>query len=439
MTPLEYAPKDPAPRSAPVRFLVRHNPFYLLSAMCMLAGCLSLTNSLSWTSIGLGRLLALIVTLNVYEAILLGLGLFLLARRGVVRDGLVLLFLEALFLVDAAFLNVEVFAVDLHVGIATNAVVFALAVAKLGLVYLGLGLRADRTFWFVLLQLTLLFLMPGVFAARTRQLDGWLPPALAYGAWWAVGVVAALSAVMLRPRDADDRHLLSPTHHWVGTVIRRTFVALPFVSLLVHLVMLHWVYNARVHAAYLSPVLLGLAVALGQASASRLLKRSDIALLRAGLPALALFLSFDAPYRLHFMPLGPGSRLVVTPVLLALAGAYLVYVYLYFFRYAAYFIAGGALAMVTYAFGPTASQVATGTQNTAQWVIDLVRRVIPKTTAGWGVTAVGAAFAFLGIGAYISLKKPPGADEPIPAGAAGGIGGGVADGFTDGAAPGGGG
>ena len=74
MTPLTYAPKDASPRSAPVRFLFRHNPFYLLSAMCMLAGCLALTNSLSWTSIPLPRLLALIATLNLYEGLLLALG-----------------------------------------------------------------------------------------------------------------------------------------------------------------------------------------------------------------------------------------------------------------------------------------------------------------------------------------------------------------------------
>jgi hypothetical protein len=34
-------------------------------------------------------------------------------------------------------------------------------------------------------------------------------------------------------------------------------------------------------------------------------------------------------------------------------------------------------------------------------------RILPKTTTGWGVTAVGAAFAFLGVGAAISLRKPP--------------------------------
>jgi hypothetical protein len=36
--------------------------------------------------------------------------------------------------------------------------------------------------------------------------------------------------------------------------------------------------------------------------------------------------------------------------------------------------------------------------------------VLPKTMVQWGVTAVGAAFAFLGLGAALSLsqgKQPP--------------------------------
>jgi hypothetical protein len=423
MNPLEYAPRDSARlRSAPVRFLVRHNPFYLLSAMCMLAGCLALTNSLSWTSIGLGRLLALVVTLNFYEALLLGLGLYLLARRGVVRDGLVLLVLEALFLVDAAFLNVEVFALDPRVGLVTNAAVYVLALVKLCLVFWGLGIRPDRTFAFVLIQVTLLFLLPGIFAAGARKADGWLPPSVAYAAWWAVGTAAALSALMLRPSHPDDQYVLGRTHHRVGTVVRRVFVGLPFASLLAHLVMLHWVYNAHVYSAYLSPLLLGLAVALGQATPSRVLKRHDIALLRAALPALAVFLSFDPPYALRLEPLGESARFAVTPVLLALAGAYVSYVYLYLYRYAGYYLAGGGLALLTYAFGPTPSQVAAGAEGTADWTLGMVRKVIPQTTAGWGATAVGAAFAFLGVGAYISLKKPPATEEGAAPGSAAGAG-----------------
>src|SRR5437762_3078566 len=93
--------------SAFVRLLATHNPFYLLSAACMLAGCLALTNSLSWSPIGARRLLTLIVTLNVYEAALIWLALFLVTRRDLIRDGRMLLVLEAFFLVDTAFLNAE--------------------------------------------------------------------------------------------------------------------------------------------------------------------------------------------------------------------------------------------------------------------------------------------------------------------------------------------
>src|SRR5688500_12892121 len=133
--PLGYVPKDsalarPAPRSPVFRFLSRHNPFYLMSALCMLGGCLALTNSLSFSPIRTGRLLGLILTLSVYEALLLLLGLFLLVRRRQVRDGMMLLLLEATFLVDAAFLNIEIFAVNFRAGLIVNVVLFALAVAK---------------------------------------------------------------------------------------------------------------------------------------------------------------------------------------------------------------------------------------------------------------------------------------------------------------------
>ena len=414
MSTLEYSPKDelPRPRSAPVRFLVRTNPFYLLSAMCMLGGCLALTNSLSWTSIRLERLLALIVTLNVYEALLLGLGLYLLARRGIVRDGLMLLFLEALFLVDAAFLNVEVFAIDLQVGLLANAIVLVLAVVKLAVVFRAMRLAFDGTFALVLVQLSVLFVTPGVFAAVTRGGDGALPPALAYAAWWALGLVAALAAVLLRGRRL--RELLgeeAPGQEWVQAVVRRSFVWLPFVSLLVHLVMAHWVYDAHVHAAYVAPLLLGLAVMTGDAAPTRVLKPGDLSTLRLVLPAFAVALALRAPDVLHVQPFGPGSRVVIGPLVASAAIAYLVYVYLFFSRHAWRMIGGAAAAAGLYAFGPTPGQVATAGQQFSTWLFDavasLVSKLIPRTTTGWGLTAVGAAFAFLGLGAAISLRKTP--------------------------------
>jgi hypothetical protein len=418
MSPLEYSPKDagPAARSSAVRFLFRTNPFYLLSAMCMLGGCLALTNSLSWTSIRLERLLALIVTLNLYEGLLLALGLYLLARRGIVRDGLMLLFLEALFLVDAAFLNVEVFAIDVRVGMIANAIVFVLAVVKLSIVFRAMRLPLDGAFLLILVQLAVLFGTPGIFAYVTRGGDGALPPGLAYAAWWALGGVAALSVVLLR--GARLRELLgeaAPGDQWVRAVIRRSFVWLPFVSLLVHLIMAHWVYDAHLHAAYVAPLLLGLAVMLAGAAPSALMKPSDLTILRVLLPALAVALSLDAPEALRAEPFGPASRLVLTPLIAALVVAYVVYVCLFLPRYALRMLAAAAATVAAFAVAPTPGQVAAAGQQWSEWAVgaigSLLSKIIPKTTTGWGLTAVGAAFAFLGLGAAISLKKTPESKE----------------------------
>src|SRR5947209_14833368 len=100
---------NPAPENSPLPYdsyvlrptlrrrftqmIVDRNPFYLLSAACMLAGCLALTNSLSWLSLPLPRLLTLIATINVYEAMLVGLALLLVSRR-LMRDAKILLIVE---------------------------------------------------------------------------------------------------------------------------------------------------------------------------------------------------------------------------------------------------------------------------------------------------------------------------------------------------------
>ena len=89
-------------RSPLYRVLVEYNPFYLISAMCMLFGLFALNDSLDWSPLPHGNLLTLIVTLNVYEAILVALAVFLL-RRGVLRDAMWLMLLEAFFLADVGF------------------------------------------------------------------------------------------------------------------------------------------------------------------------------------------------------------------------------------------------------------------------------------------------------------------------------------------------
>lgn len=98
------------------RFVAAHNPFYLLSALSMLLGCYLLSRALALEPGQAGKLIQLIGVLNVYEALLIALALFLIVRRGLVRDGRGLLWLECVFLADATFLGSELYASDLTTG-----------------------------------------------------------------------------------------------------------------------------------------------------------------------------------------------------------------------------------------------------------------------------------------------------------------------------------
>src|SRR3954467_486719 len=110
------------PRSAALRLLVDYNPFYVLSAICMLFGVFALNNSFTWSPIPTHNLLTVIFMINVYEAILIGLAALLL-RRNIRRDAALLLVIEAFFIADVGFLNIEVFGLSLWLGLMVNALV----------------------------------------------------------------------------------------------------------------------------------------------------------------------------------------------------------------------------------------------------------------------------------------------------------------------------
>src|ERR1700722_4036706 len=167
------APNSPTGRSL-VRSLLDSNPFYLISACCMLAGCLALTNSLSWVSIPTSKLLILIWTLNLYEAALIGLAAYLVLARGLRRDGMILIILEVFFLIDITFLVSEIATRKSWLGPAIAGVVFIAAIIKLAAVMRILNIRrAPAEFLFILIQLAAILAIPILFS---RYDGGSVPP-----------------------------------------------------------------------------------------------------------------------------------------------------------------------------------------------------------------------------------------------------------------------
>ncbi len=80
---------------------MKKNPFYGMSAGAMLFGCYMVNHALRLEPGHVGKLLTLMGVLQVYEALLLGLGAHLVVTRRAPRDGLTVLMLGTLFLLDA--------------------------------------------------------------------------------------------------------------------------------------------------------------------------------------------------------------------------------------------------------------------------------------------------------------------------------------------------
>jgi hypothetical protein len=384
----------PRLRAVLMTFLVHHNPFYLLSALCMVAACLALNQGLSPHAGEMTKLLMLLGTLNVYEAILIALGLYLIRRRGILRDGRTLLLIEAPFLFDLMFLNAEAGSANLLKGAIVAAIALTIALVKSGIVLrLLYGRLPWRAFGFIAACMAALFLLPTGF--KWIEHSGPIRGIHFYLAWCIVGLLLAAWEMAGRIGHASP----IANDQGVARTIRRLYTVVPLASLAAHLGMLHWVYLVEFNSINLAPVLLGAAVAAGGLFPIPLAQT-----VRVVLPAFAVLLSLGQPALFHWPVAG---RVQLTPALVAGASAYLVYVYSFFLSRAAYLIGGAMAAAVTFAVGPTVEQMREGLQFAWQWISELIEDHMPRTALGWGLAALAGAFGFLGLGAAVSLRKPP--------------------------------
>jgi hypothetical protein len=386
------------PRSPFVRLFVDYNPFYVMSAMCMLFGIFAVNDSLDWSPIPLKNLIVMIITLNVYEIALIGLAIFLLGVN-VRRDALLLMLIEAFFLADVGFLNMEVFTANFAVGLIVNSCLMIAAVVKLAVLFCAAGIPViDGKFAYVILELACLFAIPGVFAIVSQPNDV-LPPSAVFAAWWLVGflpvafVIAVGSFEIFRKSETgfagNDR------------IIGRALIVLPIVSLLAHLCLANWVYKVTFHPSNLSPLLLGAAVAIARFDRHvvTLVLRMRLGLV---LPFVAVGLAALKFPKSMVLDLGPMNLSPLRLVLIAAAFVYLDGLLLYrTFHYA-------AAAIFCFASAGMGHDVTTINDNSIQasrWWWDSVKKLVPTTEREWGVASIAASFVLLLCGAMVSLGR----------------------------------
>jgi hypothetical protein len=82
-----------------------------------------------------------------------------------------------------------------------------------------------------------------------------------------------------------------------------------------------------------------------------------------------------------------------------------VYVYLYLLPRAIWFVSAAVLVAAAALFGPTWTQTESLMASCWRWTWASALRLVPRTPLQWAATAISAAFALLGLGAWVSLSQ----------------------------------
>ena len=365
------------PRRPWWHWIVEYNPFYLLSAVAMLAGVGALSNTTTWEPVPLSRLLPLLATLQAYEVACLAVGVWLFRTLGPRRDALQLLALVALFAVDVSFLMSEIATAHLGVGVAVAGGLLALAVAKAAIVLAIVRPRLTPAAVVVgMAGLVALHAVPPLLTRLDGE-GGGVTTATFYALWWLIGLSPLL-------HDLASWAWRGTWGERDGRWWPRLVAATPWASLAVHLGVLHYVYDRPFLAAHAAPLLIGLAV---------LLRHGGPMPLRVLLPVAAALVSWNSPAQLE---VGPVDSATISGV-----AAWLALAYVTLPRLVPYFAAVAVVAGLWRAFGPSASQVMAGLRATFDTAVALV----PRSQRAWGVVGVAAAFVLLAAGVAMSLLR----------------------------------
>jgi hypothetical protein len=367
------------------------NPFYALSAFAMLLGCWLLSEALHLQAGHLASLLVLMAVLQLYEGLLVGLGAFLVGTGRGPRDGLTVLLLESVFLMDAPLLVSECVTADAGVGTGVAVASAALAVAKLAWVRRAApALLSMRAAVLLGAQAALVLAAPVAAAhlARARLLE----PLTLYGFWW---VALALPAARRALRDETR----APAG--VGSRAHSAWTWVPSAMAFVHLWAVGYIHTIDFRPAFVAPFLLGLVVAAAREQVLR----------QVALPALAVVCSLGQGATLTFRVFGSGG-FALSPLRLALLGVAASWAYLAW-RDRERWLAVLAIGSGTSGFlGWSAPRLSDALGR-------LLDSLLPRDAFGWGALTVIAAFVLLGAGARRSLVGEPRPPSPGPGAAIG--------------------
>jgi hypothetical protein len=259
---------------------------------------------------------------------------------------------------------------------------------------------ASGAFAVTMIELAMLFTLPGVFKLISLDHNGGLPAMVIYASWWAIGLLPVLATLLLGDRP------------WFNDVQRENYLrnrrlifmlmVLPVVSLLAHACTSNWIYKVRWYPANVSPLLLGLAVAIG---ASDFHVRTLASRMRWHfvLPIMAIVLAINFPSAL----LIKHGTFGLSPLRITLLAAMLVYGHGFVLYRHALFAWAACLCFGWAGIGMSIDEMLSNVSLASKKTYSASQKLWPRTMTHWGIISVSMSFVLLAIGALVSLRKKP--------------------------------
>ena len=378
----------PPARPSWTRWIVDYNPCFLLSAICMLVGCRILNDTVNSRPGDLWGACWLVLTINVYELSLLGVAALIRRWQGMRRDVGILLVVGSIFLCDVTFVVGDLSTANSDMGIVMAALLTLSAVPK---AWITLRLidspKLKRVTAMVAAQVAVLVLLPVVLKKVSLMYSGFLPATAIYATWWFVGALPIVGVIVLGWRSVERLGGLAVT-----------YLTVPYLLIIGHLLACTWVFHLKFYAAYYTPVMLGLAVAAGMLR--RRISRENAMTIEWVLSITAMVVSVHGPAELTLIP-------YLTPLRMAAIGTALVNLHGLLTTWHPLF----ALTLISLGmgavFGPLWQFIAIAYRWVMELLMKVLRLLIPQTYSQWGIAAVGTSFVLLVIGSVISLWKRP--------------------------------
>jgi len=355
--------------------MTKSNPFYALSACAMLLGCWMLNDALQLEAGQLRGLLVLMLVLQLYEGLLVGLGAYLVRTGRAAHDGIVVLMIESVFLLDATLLSAECVTTDLKAGTATAVALGLLAVLKLAWVRRSAPALLSRS-TAILLGAHAGFVLALPVAAAQFAAARLLSPSVLYAFWWLTAALPIAQRILRAETRIKDP---------AASQVQAVWTWMPTVLVTLHLWTIGYIHTIDFRWAFVAPLILGFAATA---------RREDV-LQQLILPVVAVIVSLGSNPELTFHLFGVPT-IAVSPSVLAVAGLCLVWTFLAWRHHERWLALLAAVIAAAGLFGQTAIRLL---HAMAQQLV----AAIPRDSYGWGTLTVIAAFVLLAAGVRRSL------------------------------------